>query len=100
MDVLSYFGDVSAELARRSDAIRRDFSTHRGAAGSNREGLLADLLRAYLPKEFGIDTGLVASRDGQFSNQADLLIADHSWNAPLHPTGPNRIWLVEAIYAL
>ena len=40
------------------------------------------------------------SSDGQFSNQADLIITDHSWNAPLYPSEPNRIWLVEAVYAL
>lgn len=100
MDLLGYFADVAGELDRKSKAIRRDFSTHRGAAGSNREGLLADVLREYLPKEFGIDTGLLTSHDGQFSNQADLFITDHSWNAPFYPTGPNRIWLVEAVYAL
>lgn len=100
MDLPLYFADVAAELDQKSKAIRRDFATHRGSAGGNRESLLAGVLRDYLPREFGIDTGLIASGDGQFSNQADLVVTDHSWNAPLYPSGPNRIWLVEAVYAL
>jgi len=100
MDLPSYFADAAEQLDRKSRAIRRDFATHRGSAGSNRESLLAEALREYLPRSFGIDTGLITSSDGQFSKQADLVITDHSWNAPLYPSGPNRIWLVEAVYAL
>lgn len=100
MNLPKYFADIAAELDRKSQAIRRDFASHRGAAGSNRERLVGDFLREYLPRAFGIDTGLVASADGQFSSQADLIVIDHSWNAPFYPTGPNRIWLVEAVYAL
>lgn len=100
MDLPQYFAEVVAELDRKSKAIRRDFATHHGSAGENRESLLAAVLRDYLPREFGIDTGLIASCDGQFSNQADLAITNQSWNAPLYPSGPNRIWLVEAVYAM
>lgn len=100
MDLPLYFADVASELDRKSKAIRRDFATHRGSAGGNRETLLKEVLRDYLPRAFGIDTGLIASNNGQFSNQADLVITDQSWNAPLYPSGPNRIWLVEAVYAL
>lgn len=100
MDLPEYFSDVSTELQRKSDAIRRDFATHHGAAGANRETLLAEALKDSIPGEFRIDTGLITSCDGQFSNQADLVIADGAWNTPFYPAAQNRIWLVEAIYAL
>lgn len=100
MDLPKYFVDIAQELERKSQAIRRDFASHRGASGSNREGLIAEVLRAYLPQDLCIDTGLITAADGQFSNQADLIITDSSWNAPLYPTGPNRIWLVESVYVL
>lgn len=100
MDVPKYFADIAQELERKSQAIRRDFASHRGASGSNRESLIAEVLRAYLPQDLGIDTGLITSADGQFSNQADLIITGSSWNTPLYPTGPNRIWLVESVYVL
>ena len=100
MDLPQYFANIAEELDTKSKAIRRDFASHRPTAGGHRESLLATMLRNYLPREFGIDTGLVASSDGQFSNQADLIVIDHSWNAPFYPSGPSRIWLVEAVYAM
>lgn len=95
-----YFRNIAIELNRKSESIRGAFFSHHGSAGENRESLVAEFLRDYLPNRYGIDTGLINSFDGQFSNQADLIIADTSFNSPLYPSSPNRIWLVEAVYAL
>jgi hypothetical protein len=80
MNLPQYFADVAAELQRKSQAIRRDFATHRGTAGDNRESLLANLLRSHLPGAFDVDAGLIASCDGQFSNEADLVVVDRDWS--------------------
>ena len=57
-------------------------------------------MKEYLPKAFSIGTGLILSSEGEFSNQADLLIADQLNNAPLYPESNNKLWLVESIYSL
>ena len=95
-----YLADVAEEMARKSQAIRRDFARHRPSAGDNRQDLVAGLLQDILPKRFGIGTGLVLSSDGMFSNQADLVIVDRLNNAPLYPDRTNQLWPVEAVYAL
>jgi hypothetical protein len=101
MDIHEYFADISEELKRKSDRVRKGFASHRPSAGENREEIIGDdLLRPYLPKTFGVGTGLVLSSSGELSKQADLLVVNQSWNAPLYPTGANQIWLVEAVYAL
>ena len=100
MKLPEYFADVVRDLNQKSEAIRRDFASHRPSAGGNREQLLQEMLSSYLPSRFGLDTGLISSSSGQFSNQADLIITDSHWNKPFYPSGPNRIWLVEAVYAL
>jgi hypothetical protein len=100
MDLPQYFKDISQELQRKSDAIRRDFSTHNGAAGSNRESLIAEALKVSLPDAYCIDTGLITSGEGKFSNQADLVITDNILNTPFYPNVQNRIFLVESVYAL
>ena len=76
MTLLAYFLDISEELRRQSERVRRDFASHRPSAGSNREGIVGDFLRAYLPKAFGTDTGLILSKSGEFSKQVDLIIVD------------------------
>lgn len=100
MTVGQYFCEIARELHQRSDAIRLGFSTHPLSAGENRESLVADFLRNYLPKVFGIDTGIILSTSGEFSTQADLVIVDQDYNAPLYPTQANKVWLVESVYAL
>jgi hypothetical protein len=98
--VHEYFADIAEELSRRSDRIRLGFSTHRPSAGENREGIVASFLRDYLPQAFGIDTGLILSTSGEFSNEADVVVVDQIYNAPLYPSEPNKLWLIESVYAL
>jgi hypothetical protein len=43
---------------------------------------------------------LVISRDGVFSKQADLLIVDDHNNSPLYAGARNKLWPVEAVFAL
>lgn len=81
-------------------AIRRDFASHRPSAGDNREDLVAEFLVHHLPKKFGVSSGMVISHDGIFSNQADLIVVDEQNNSPLYATTRNKLWPVEAVYAL
>ena len=87
-------------MRRRSEAIRRDFSMHRGAAGDNREDLVVKFLADHLPKRFGVRRGFAISLDDGVSRQADVLVVDHLNNAPIHPTASHELWPVEAVYAL
>jgi hypothetical protein len=95
-----YLADVARELRAKSAAIRRDFASHRLSSGENREDLVKRFLIEHLPKRFGVSTGLVISHDGLFSNQADLVVVDDQNNAPLYGATPNKLWPVEAVYAL
>jgi hypothetical protein len=95
----TYLADVAREMRAQSAAIRRDFATHRPSAGSNREDIVERFLAGHLPKRFGVSTGLVISAEGEFSNQADLVVVDDFNNAPLYPNARNRLWPVEAVAA-
>ena len=92
--------EIAEEMRRKSDMIRRDFSQHRPSAGDSREDLVTKFLADYLPKRFGVSTGLIISHDGKFSNQADIVIVDNQNNSPFHPDKRNKLWPVEAVYAL
>ena len=87
-------------MSCKSKAIRRDFASHRSSAGTNREELVERFLVEHLPKRFGVSTGLIISHEGRFSNQADLVVVDDQNNAPLYSNSPNKLWPVEAVYAL
>jgi hypothetical protein len=95
----TYLADVALEMRAQSAGIRRDFAAHRPSAGSNREEVVERFLANHLPKRFGVSTGLVISADGEFSNQADLVVVDDYNNAPLYPNARNKLWPVEAVAA-
>lgn len=100
MTIHHYFSEIAGELKARSQRLSRDFATHRGSGGDNRESLVARFLCEHLPKAYAVTTGLVLAGSGDFSRQADVLIVDHLWNAPLYASAPENIWLVESVYAL
>lgn len=83
MTIQKYFGDIALELRRVSERIKLGFSTHALSAGENRENIVGNFLKNYLPHAFGIDTGIILSTEGEFSNQADLVIVDHINNIGL-----------------
>lgn len=100
MTLAEYLAGIAGEMRLRSEAIRRDFATHKLSAGENREDLVRAFLVDHLPKRFGVSSGLVISTDGMFSNQADLLVTDQMNNSPLYAQSRNQLWPAEAIYAL
>jgi uncharacterized protein DUF6602 len=95
-----YLSDVARDMRAKSAAIRRDFASHRLSAGENREDLVSEFLVNHLPRKFGVSSGMVISHDGLFSNQADLVVVDEQNNAPLYAAARNKLWPVEAVYAL
>ena len=95
-----YLSDVARDMRAKSAAIRRDFASHRLSAGENREDLVDEFLTNHLPCKFGVSSGMVISHDGVFSNQADLVVVDQQNNAPLYAATRNKLWPVEAVYAL
>ena len=100
MEVSHYFAAVSRELQHQSERVRESFKSHRLTAGENREALLGALFQRHLPKTFGVGTGLVMSREGEVSNQADLVVYDQLLNAPLNSDLPSAVFPVESVYAL
>jgi hypothetical protein len=95
-----YLSDIAREMRARSASIRRDFASHRLSAGENREDLVSAFLRDHLAARFGVNSGMVISNNGLFSNQADLVITDSLNNSPLYAQSSNQLWPAESVYAM
>lgn len=100
MSIDKYFENISDRLDRESSDIKEFFSSHKPTAGANREDVVAEFLGQNLPNRYAVSNGLILSSDGEFSNQADILICDKLNNAPLFGNRKEPIWLVEAVYGL
>lgn len=94
-----YFAFVSQGLKQQSDLIKQWYKTHNPSAGTNREDMLQRLLRDFLPQRYTISSGLALSSSGEYSNQADVFIADGLSSNPLIDANV-PVWLIESIYAL
>jgi hypothetical protein len=94
-----YFSFISKDLKQKSDLIRQWYATHHPSAGTNREDLLQKLLRDFLPTRYTISSGIALSASGEFSNQADIFIADGLSSNPLIDANI-PVWLIESIYGL
>jgi hypothetical protein len=95
-----YFDDLTSDLNRESLRIREYFKTHHPSAGANRENLIAGLLRQHVLPSVGVETGLLLSAGGEYSNQSDIVLIDRLSNSALHGTHPIPLWLVEAAFGV
>jgi hypothetical protein len=96
----AYFDGLTDELNRNSEKIRQFFATHAPSAGSNREDLVANLLKGYILPQAGVSSGLVMSAKGEFSNQSDVVLYDPLSNAALFQQSPIPIWLLESVFGV
>jgi len=97
------FVDIEQQgLRARLDAVRAAIS-HAGEKGRALEADVQKLLRSFLPAEYGLSTGFIASRtpDGnvEISKQLDIIIYDALRAAPLMTIGTSDVFPIEAVYA-
>lgn len=76
------------------------FSSHQGEKGKNKELVLAEFLRKYLPPRFTVDTGQVVSCDGTKSTQTDIIIHDRMNTPAIFVGGASVLVPIETTYAV
>ena len=100
MNLASGMKAASEHLIRESSTIAEAYRTHNASAGSQREALAIEFLSKHLPKKFCITSGFAFGSDGSGSGQSDILIVDGMNNAALHASEREKLWPVEAVYAV
>lgn len=95
-----YFNVISEKIKLDSQLIAESFRTHPGENGRNKEAILLNFLRTYLPQRYSLGTGFVASSDPLLSNQNDIIIYDSFWSSRLFPELVSQIFPIESVYAV
>lgn len=88
-------------LLARLEAVRKTIS-HSGEKGRALENELCNLLRAFLPSEYGLSTGFVAYRSSKgvkLSSQLDIIVYDALRCGPIARLGSCDVFPLEAVYA-
>lgn len=87
-------------LLAKLEAVRNTIS-HAGEKGRSLETEISNLLRAFLPAEYGLSTGFVAyhtSNGVRLSTQLDIIIYDSLRCGPIARLGSCDVFPLEAVY--
>lgn len=95
-----YFELISRDLQNKASLIREYFKIHQGENGRNKEDLLIEFLRDYLPKRYSLGTGFIIDTVGDNSNQNDIIIYDSFWSSILFPNNVSQFFPVESVYGV
>ncbi len=90
-----YFANIYSKLEADALLFNRELP-HSGLVGSENENAIADVIRNFLPKRFGVEVNaIVIDRFDKASRQADIVIYDAE-----QPTYLRKVFPVEMVYAV
>ncbi len=76
------------------------FTNHRSSIGTAHEGILRRFLQQYVPKRFAVSEGFIVDKEGQASNQCDIIIWSALEYSPFYQDGDFVILPIEAVHAV
>jgi hypothetical protein len=97
MDIPSFFESVENELLAR--LAKAGFVAHAGDKGGNREEILRDFLSKHLPARYGVAKGEIATKAGQRSHSADIIIYD-ALDTPILYSESTAVLPIEGVYGI
>lgn len=95
-----YFKVISNDLQNKANLIKEYFKIHSGENGRNKEDLLLEFLRSYLPKRYSLGTGFILDSSETKSNQNDIIIYDSFWSSILFPDSVSQFFPIESVYGV
>ncbi len=100
MDLLkSYYQAISSSMEAEVRNINGLFD-HQGVKGAGNENILMTLLSKFLPKKYGIGTGVVVDRNGKQSKQCDVVIYDATNYPEILGVTSTKFFPVDFVYAI
>jgi len=72
---------------------------HRLTNGQLKELFVSNILRSFLPNQYGVGSGIIINKDGEQSNQTDILIYDNRFLPPFINEQNIGVYPVESVIA-
>lgn len=77
-----------------------EFVKHNGEKGVENEQIIIDFLKDFLPQSYSIGRGFLIDKNGNTSNQCDIVIYDNFYNPNLIKLNSNTYFPVESVYCV
>lgn len=97
--VEQYYEGILQRIRGEVDSINSLF-VHPGVKGGGNEDVLRKMLNQYLPKQFGVGTGVVIDRHGAQSRQCDIIVYDTMNYPALLAISEAHFYPVDIVYAV
>lgn len=94
-----YYQAIMSRVESEVYAINGVFE-HQGVKGSGNESILIELLSKFLPKKYGIGTGVVVDRNGCQSKQTDIVIYDAINYPEIFSLTSAKFFPIDFVYAV
>jgi len=94
----NYYQAIMARVESEVHTINGLFE-HQGVKGGGNESVLIDLLKNFLPKKYGVDTGVVVDKTGAQSKQCDIVIYDAVNYPEIFSLTSAKFFPVDFVYA-
>src|SRR5262245_24855740 len=94
-----YFDGITRQIRAEVDFINSLFE-HQGLKGEGNELVLRDIITRFIPKRFGVGTGIVIDRKGNASRQCDIVIYDAYQYPALLAMTNIHMFPVDIVYAV
>jgi hypothetical protein len=97
-DILkTYYDGVTHRFRIEIDFLNKLIG-HTGEMGSANETSLINLLVKFLPKRYSIGSGIVIDKEGNRSNQIDVIVYDSYYHPELFSQGAAYLYPVDVVY--
>lgn len=99
-DLLSqYYKGIHSKIAAEVLHINNTFE-HQGIKGSGNEEVIRRLLLQFIPKKYGVSSGVVIDKNGNQSKQCDIIIYDRHNYPELLSMSDSKMFPVDMVYAV
>lgn len=96
---LKYYQGITQQLRGEVDFINSIFE-HQGVKGEGNETILRDLITKFIPRKYGVGTGVVIDRHGEQSKQCDIIIYDTVLYPSFMSMTSVHLFPVDIVYAV
>ena len=97
--ISSYYQGILQQVRSEVDLINSLFK-HQGIKGEGNEAALRELLRRFIPKKYGVGTGVIIDKEGNCSQQCDIIVYDTFHYPSLLSLTAVHLFPVDIVYAI
>jgi hypothetical protein len=94
-----YYLGITQQLRSEVDFINSLFQ-HHGTKGEGNEAALRELVTSFIPRRYGVGTGVIIDRNGIPSNQCDIVVYDTFLYPSLLALTNVHLFPVDIVYAV